>query len=386
MAAEPAPRPPAPTAYAELDGLQRLLAAVPLLTFAVALGLWAIFQLQTLLGFDVAAGGALSVDTLVAQGADSYDLAIEGGEIWRIVMAPLLHSSSTHLFGNLLAMVLIGVMLEPMIGRGWCAAILLASGLGGEIGSLVANPGWLPGVGASGAITGWLAAGFVMSFLTESAEEGWRMQKRALFFGLPALLPLIWSAHGHVNYYAHLGGALAGGVTAFVLSQTWDRAEFRPPFHRLAGGAAVAYLALALPATAFAALHYQARRAEAAQFIPSSELAGAPLGQLARRAPELMQRYPNDPMAKILSAVRNAETGGLAAGEADLRAALEMEIPRRPWAERPIHTMAQGFLAMLVNSQGRKAEARRLAEPLCAADENPAVTEMLHKERLCRAQ
>ena len=99
---------------------------------------------------------------------------------------------------------------------------------------------------------------------------------------------------------------------------------------------------------------------------------------------ELEQRYPADPMTRILSAVRLAEQGGLPASEAQLRTALRMTLPKRPWAERPLHDLAQGFLAVLLDAQGRETESRRLAAPLCAGEDSPNVAQMLRQAKLCK--
>ena len=384
VAAEPAAQ--APEKHAAHDEFVALiLAGIPLFTLGMAAVLTIVFRLQLAFAFDVGPGGSISVDSLVAEGASSYDLSIADGQFWRVVTAPLLHASYAHLIGNCVVMLMVGVVLERMIGHGWVAAIFALSALGGEVSSLAGSLSWTPGVGASGAISGLVAAGFVMSFFAESPRMVAYMGVTALFFGASAIAPLYLGAHDHVNYYAHLGGALAGGVPAFILSQTWDREDFRPAFHKLVGVAAVGYLALGLPSAALAARGYEARRVAAAEFLPTSQLEGVSLSKVAKRAPEFARLYPNDPMTKILGAVRNAENGGLAAGEADLRAALAMQTPTRPWAEKSLHTIAQGFLAVLVKAEGRGTEAERLAEPLCAADESPEVTEMLHKEHLCKS-
>jgi membrane associated rhomboid family serine protease len=379
--AETAEKPGAPDGFVAM-----ILAGIPLFTLGMAAALTIAFRLQLAFAFDVGPGGSISVDCLVAQGANSYDLSIGDGQLWRLITAPLLHGSFAHLIGNCVVMLMVGVVLERMIGHGWVAAIFALSALGGEVGSLAGSVGWTPGVGASGAISGLVAAGFVMSFFAESPRMVAYMGVTALFFGASAIAPLYLGAHNHVNYYAHLGGALAGGVLAFILSQTWDREDFRPAFHKLAGLAAVAYLALGLPAAALAARGYEARRVAAAEFMPASQLEGVALSKVAMRAPEFARRYPNDPMTKILTAVLHADNGGLAAGEADLRAAMAMPTPTRPWAEKSLHAIAQGFLAVLVKAEGRRVEAKRLAEPLCAGDVSPEVTEMLLKERLCKTE
>ena len=381
-AVEPGPEPKPPLTYADMDGSQRLLAALPMMTAALVVGLAVIFELQLYFAFDVASGGRISADALVAEGAEVRNLTLGAGQIWRMLLAPLMHSSYSHLGGNCLALLLVGVLLEPMIGRGWFVAIFAASGLGGEIGSLIGIPPWTPGVGASGAITGLLAAAFVMSFSAEYEEDGRRMRRRALFFGVPALAPLIWGAHGNVNYYAHLGGALAGGGLALVLDQTWDRVAFRPAFHRQAGLACAALLALCLPAAALAAMQFGERRADAALFIPMSAYEDK-FEKLAERAPDFQRRYPADPMTRILAAVYDVHNGRLVAGEGELRMAMAMEMPKRPWAAPALRATAQGFLAILLNSQGLARDAHRLADPLCRSLENPNVTQMLQRSKLC---
>jgi rhomboid protease GluP len=373
---------PAEPSYSDLSGQARLLAAVPMLTIAMTLLLAIIFALQQQFAFDISPDGVLSLDTLVAQGADSRDLTLGDWQLWRLALAPLLHASSGHLLGNLLAFVLVGIMLEPMIGRGWFLAIFALSGLGGEILSISFNPPWVPGVGASGAITGLLSAGFVLSFSADTPEEGARLRRRALFFGVPALAPLLWGAQDEVNYYAHLGGALTGAAIAFAVDQTWDRVDFRPAFHRQAAIFGAALLALSLPAAAFAAVQYGPRREAAARFIPSSEL-NASLLKLAARADAFQRRYPDDPMTRIIAAVHDASDGRAAEGEGALRAAMAMRVPARPWAERPLHATARGFLSLLLKLEGRRQEAQRLAAPVCAGHENHKMALVLRKNQLC---
>ena len=369
---------PAPATVYDIDGGQKLIAAVPFTTFGLILGLCAIFALQNATAFETGPGGLIFTDSLVAQGADMRNLTIGAGEIWRMALAPLLHSSASHLFGNALALLLIGVSLEPMIGRGWFAGIFAASALGGEIASLIGIPPFIAGVGASGAIMGLLAAGLVMSF-TAQGDDARRMRNRALFFGVPALAPLLWGAHDHTNYYAHLGGAVVGVGLALLIDLTWDRDLFRPPGRRAAGAAAAGGLVLSLGASAFAATQYDARRTQASQFIPMAELNGE-MKDLAKRAPDFQRRYPNDPMTTILTGLHDVMDGHLGAGETALRTAMTMETPARPWAAPALHAYAQGVLAITLNFEKRGAEAKALATPICGGAN---VTEMLHKAKLC---
>ena len=194
-----------------LFGENKLLADIPFLTIGLIFGLLLIYALQRSLAIDIARDGSLDVRSLIAYGATSYDLVVGRGEWWRIGLAPLLHGSDWHLIGNCVALFIVGVRLEPLIGRGWFSLIFVASALAGEAGSLLGNAPGMPGVGASGAITGLIAALFVASFDPEAdVDQTMSRLKTSLFFGVPALLPLAFGASGNVDYFAHAGGALAG--------------------------------------------------------------------------------------------------------------------------------------------------------------------------------
>ena len=118
---------------------QQALADIPFLTIGLIFGLMAIFALQRSLAIDIARGGSIDVRSLIADGASSYDLVVGRGEWWRIGLAPLLHGSHGRLFGNCVALFIVGVRLEPLIGRGLFALIFVASALAGEAGSLLGN-------------------------------------------------------------------------------------------------------------------------------------------------------------------------------------------------------------------------------------------------------
>jgi membrane associated rhomboid family serine protease len=195
----------------------KLLADIPFLTLGLIVALLLIFALQRRLAIDIAPDGSLDLRSLIANGASSYDLIVGRGEWWRLGLAPLLHGSDGHLLGNCVALFIVGVRLESLVGRGWLSLIFVASALAGTAGSLMGNPHGVVSVGASGAITGLIAALFVASFDPEAdASQTISRLKTSLFFGVPALLPLAFGASGNVDYFAHAGGALAGGALAIM--------------------------------------------------------------------------------------------------------------------------------------------------------------------------
>jgi rhomboid protease GluP len=78
-------------------------------------------------------------------------------------------------------------------------------------------------VGASGAIMGLFAAAFIGSFRFPSGSpDQQRMMIRSLRVLIPSLLPLATTASGmHIDYGAHLGGAISAGIVALLLLKAW---------------------------------------------------------------------------------------------------------------------------------------------------------------------
>ena len=381
----PTPQPTAAPTVADTlpTGLQRFLGGIPLLTFGMIAGLMVIFALEQTFAFDVSPGGALSPESLTALGAASYELAFGQRELWRLFLAPLLHLSSAHLTGNCIAMAMVSFRLEPLIGRGWFALTFVASALGGVAGSMIGNDPAMITVGASGAITGLVAAGLVMSFHVRAEEEdGGKMRRRALFLLVPALLPLFLGVHGHVDYYAHLGGAIVGGAIASALIVTWDGEAFRPRGARQAAQIAFVGLGLSLLCCIFIARHYAEEAAVAATVMPDS-LAAQPIDRLASQSAELMNRYPSDPRASAIRAVVLLKTNQTDKAEALLRQIMTMKWPARPFAEPQVHSYAQALLAAMLLYERRRPEALALAKPICSGSTETLSRPILMKAKLC---
>ena len=359
----------------------KLIADIPFLTAGLIVFLVLIFAIEKHFAFDIGRDGNLSVRSLIAFGAVSHDLVIGQGQWWRIALAPLLHASTSHIVGNSIALFFVGVRLEPMIGRGWFVLIFVASALGGVAGSLFGNAPGLPSVGASGAITGLIGALFVMSFNPYAdVDQQQAMRKTSLRFGVPALLPLAFGASGGVDYFAHAGGALAGGALGFALCAVWTVDSVRPNFARPAGLTALAGFAGALLCSGIAAAHYPTYAADAAQFVRVSEIP-ANLRAGAQRSAELVARYPKDPLSHLIRAVYFADAHRLNESEAELRATIALAAA--DIAGRPIHDQAQAILAAVLLDQGRRAEAKTYAANACRARDTDAMKRALTKAKLC---
>ena len=167
---------------------------------------------------------------------DQFPIAVAGGEWWRPLTAAFLHIGPIHLALNMLAVLVFGSELERQLGRWRFLALYLLSALGGAAGlQLFGNP-LEPVAGASTAIYGLLGALGVLMIV-----------RRQDLRGLLTLLAInvVISFLPGISLLGHLGGLVAGAVTAGILVAT----RGRPPLQI----AALALLAVLLLVLVFSA-------------------------------------------------------------------------------------------------------------------------------------
>jgi rhomboid protease GluP len=240
----PSPASPPPVARSDTFGAF-YVGGIPVVTCGLIVILALIFATEIRLTPDAAHSLSPSRQALIALGGIDGKLVIGAGEWWRIFTAPMLHASLTHILGNSIALFLAGLFLEPVIGAGWFGALFFVAALGGAAGSLAQNDPALVSVGASGAISGLLAAGLFFSAREKDPARRRRMQILTGRILIPAVAPIFFheGATGGTDYGAHAGGAMAGLLLCFALSAVWPRDAKRPAFQ----DGAMAALGRALP-------------------------------------------------------------------------------------------------------------------------------------------
>jgi rhomboid protease GluP len=195
---------------------------VPWVTWALAASLVAAFA------FELAVGATTEKLRLLTLGALSPVL-VGQGELDRLLTPAFLHSGPLHLFANLSTLVLLGLMLERLLG--WPRFVLVLT-LGQVLGALL----WLRwpnadgAVGASAALYGLFGAWLVLEL--KAREE------LPVFFRLPVWWWLVTAAFGvwaevafsNLATTAHVGG-LAGGfvAAAVVVHRPLDRLGLTAP-------------------------------------------------------------------------------------------------------------------------------------------------------------
>jgi rhomboid protease GluP len=269
-----------------------------------------------------------------------------------------------------------------LIGRAWFSLIFVASALGGVAGSLLGNPPDLSSVGASGAVTGLVGALFVVSFHHRSDGVDQRVMRRtALGFGLPALLPLAFGASGNVDYFAHAGGAIAGGAAALAVCVHWSADSNRADFARPAAVAALIGLALSIVSSGIAATRYSTYAVKSEQFIPASEMPAKMFEAGSQRSAELLHRYPKDPRSHLIRGFFHLQGHRLSEAEAEFRASIALVSPDA--SGRATRELAQASLAVSVAEQGRRQEAKTLAIDICHAKKPVPARGILEIAKLC---
>jgi membrane associated rhomboid family serine protease len=153
--------------------------------------------------------------------ADSYRLDSDGlyahnvDRIWGIFTAPFLHASWSHLIGNTIPLVFMGLLIALTGARQFVGVTLIVIVLGG-LGTWLVSPGGTQVVGASGLVFGYATYLLTRGFFDRSALEILTGIVVGVIFGGVLLASLV--PHGGISWQGHLCGGIAGVIAAWLLS------------------------------------------------------------------------------------------------------------------------------------------------------------------------
>lgn len=151
-------------------------------------------------------------ESLIKWGANFKPLTL-GGEWWRIITCCFVHIGIIHLFMNMYALLYIGVLLEPLVGKDKFAVAYLLTGVCSSIASLWWHD-FNVSAGASGAIFGMYGV-FLALLLTDIIDKAARqaLLTSILFF---VGYNLMYGLNGGVDNAAHIGGLVSGFIIGFA--------------------------------------------------------------------------------------------------------------------------------------------------------------------------
>ena len=214
-----------------------------------AIGSWLLLAVNvaiyTAMAIDAGRIATFSSRLLIAWGA-LFAPEVANGEWWRLFTATFLHVNALHLAFNMLALALVGPVVERLVGTRAFLTFYLAAGLVGAATSLWVHP-FTTSVGASGSIIGLYGVLLAMTFERRGAtpvtlDEQAPFVSRLLLHGhLQSAVSLIASTllfgwfDPRADNAAHVGGFLAGCLFGWAGGR---RIEWRLPTMRVAAAAA----------------------------------------------------------------------------------------------------------------------------------------------------
>lgn len=131
-------------------------------------------------------------------------------EPWRMLTSAFLHSTGNviHIVFNMLALWMMGRILEPHLGWVRFLALYLVSALGGSVAVLLLADPLSSVVGASGAVYGLFAALFIVT-----KRHGGQTVSIAALIGVNLVISFMGS---NISWQGHIGGLVVGAAVAAV--------------------------------------------------------------------------------------------------------------------------------------------------------------------------
>jgi rhomboid protease GluP len=154
-----------------------------------------------------------STDDLLAWGANWRSITL-AGEWWRLLTSCFVHIGILHLLLNMYALVMIGVHLEPLLGRWRVLALYALTGIGASMTSLWWHDSTVS-AGASGAIFGLY--GVFLALLTTNLIHKDVHQQLLSSIGIFVVYNLVYGMKGGIDNAAHIGGLVSGLLFGFAL-------------------------------------------------------------------------------------------------------------------------------------------------------------------------
>jgi membrane associated rhomboid family serine protease len=183
------------------------------------------------LGLSFQAGGSLFRD------GSLYGPAVADGEWYRLLTAAFLHAGILHIAFNMLALYILGSLLEPAIGTARFLAVYFVSLLAGSFGALLLTPD-AHTVGASGAIFGLMSAAFIIA-----RHRG--VEQLAGQIGIYIIINIVFTIGvSNISVGGHFGGLIGGALCALLIVYSERRAR-RPVELEALGMVALAGISVA---------------------------------------------------------------------------------------------------------------------------------------------
>ncbi|MGH3264990.1 MAG: rhomboid family intramembrane serine protease [Trebonia sp.] len=192
--------------------------AAPIVTqvlFAINI---AVFLAEVATGTPLGGIGSSGIGTVYSKGALYGPLIVGpyGHEYYRLLTSGFIHDGFFHILFNMWFLYIMGMLLEPAIGRLNFAVVYFATLLAGSFGALLFSPN-IPTAGASGACFGILGALMVVAYF-----RGMRVWRSGL--GLTVVINVVFDLTvPGISLGGHIGGFVAGGICGWLIVALGER-------------------------------------------------------------------------------------------------------------------------------------------------------------------
>lgn len=160
----------------------------------------------------------------------------------RLITSAFLHVSVLHIASNMLALIVIGPVLERLLGVWRFAVVYFAGALGGSAAIYLLGDHLQPVAGASGAVFGLFGAALVTA-----RRLGLDLQ---WLIGVIVINFVFTFSIADVSKLGHVGGFIAGGLAALAIAGLPSQRERVPLRTQLAGLGGVAVVIVGVIALA----------------------------------------------------------------------------------------------------------------------------------------
>jgi rhomboid protease GluP len=137
------------------------------------------------------------------------------GEWWRLITACFLHFGILHLVLNMYALLYIGIMLEPLIGKWRFISAYFLTGIASSALSLYWNDP-IVSAGASGAIFGMYGM-FIAMLVGNVVHKSVQKDLLASMAGFVVINLGIGFTTSGIDNAAHIGGLISGMIIGFIM-------------------------------------------------------------------------------------------------------------------------------------------------------------------------
>ena len=167
----------------------------------------------------------IGVDNYSRTGGLNYQYVKLNGEYGRLISAMFLHSGFDHLFGNMFALYMFGSTVERKLGSLRTTIIYFVSGIVAGIIFMnvyhMTDPDRMHfSIGASGAVFGIICAAVFLTFMGNRKAS----RKDMMVSIVVVVIYALYTNEKNIDIYAHVGGAIVGGILAFALNiKRWEK-------------------------------------------------------------------------------------------------------------------------------------------------------------------